>query len=166
LEESLVTLHLVAESAPKTLDRLTNSWQSWSFTWWQGASLGQATALRAGAQLFEALASSATYTAQTLSVLADLLAPGGPPPSQPEERPVLVAVPDGATAPGKSDAAPDAPPVPRWDELSVGSIRAQLRRWDVDTLGALHAYEKQHGNRPAVVSMLANRIAKTRPGAK
>ena len=105
------------------------------------ASLAWATALHAGAQAFEVAALSAKYGAQTLAAAAEL----------------LVDV-DTRDAP-----APAGPPVAQWDELTLGSIRAQLRRWDVDTLRALHAYELEHGNRPGVVSMLTNRISKTSP---
>jgi hypothetical protein len=166
-----MTLHIVAGSAPETLDRFTTDWQRWSATSWQQAirqtSIAYATAVHAGAQLFQLAALSASYGAQTLGAVADLLvtSPEGS-GGQREDRPVLAAVPDvpAPAVPVPADAAPQAPPVPRWDELTLGSIRGQLRRWDVETLEALHAYEVQHGNRPAVVSMLANRIAKTRVG--
>jgi hypothetical protein len=164
-----MTLHLVAGSAPETLDRFTADWQRWSVTSWQQAveqtSIAYATAAHTGAQLFQLVALSASYGAQTLGAVADLLvAPADAPGEQREDRPVLAAVPDvsAPAVPVPAAAAPEAPPVPRWDELTLGSIRGQLRRWDADTLGALYAYELKHGNRPAVVSMLANRIAKTR----
>jgi hypothetical protein len=157
-----VTLHVVAGTTPETLDRFTTDWQRLSSTAWQQASIVYATAAHAGAQLFQLAALSASYSAQTLGAFADLLvAPTGSIAEGSVDRPVLAAVPDVPAA-SSAAPAPEGPPVPRWDELTLGSIRGQLRRWDVDTLTALHAYEVKHGNRPAVVSMLTNRIAKTR----
>jgi hypothetical protein len=150
-----VTLHAVA-GTPETLNRIAPDWQRWSLTSWRQASIAYATAIHTGAQLFELAALSARYGAQTLAAAAELLVEVDSPVSDVAgERPTLAAVPDRP--------APDAPPVPRWDELTLGSIRAQLRRWDSDTLSALYAYELAHGNRPAVVSMLAKRLEKTRP---
>jgi hypothetical protein len=160
-EEIFVTLHVVAGSTPETVDRFTSDWQRWSATSWRQASIAYATAAHAGYQLFQLVALSASYSAQTLGAFADLLvAPDSAAGSRPE-RPVLAAVPT-KPAPDSTPPAPEGPPVPRWDELTLGSIRGQLRGWDADTLAALHAYELEHGNRPAVVSMLAKRIAKTR----
>lgn len=52
------------------------------------------------------------------------------------------------------------PPIPGWDELSVGSIRARLSRLDLAQLRRLRTYEELHAGRPAVITMLDNRIAK------
>ena len=62
-------------------------------------------------------------------------------------------------------AAPQGPaeaPVPGWDELTLGSIRARLRRLSEDDLVALHDWEEAHDARPDVLSMLVNRLAKVR----
>ena len=62
-------------------------------------------------------------------------------------------------------AAPQGPaeaPVPGWDELTLGSIRARLRRLSEDDLVALHDWEEAHAARPDVLSMLVNRLAKVR----
>ena len=62
-------------------------------------------------------------------------------------------------------AAPQGPaeaPVPGWDELTLGSIRARLRRRSEDDLVALHDWEEAHDARPDVLSMLVNRLAKVR----
>ena len=62
-------------------------------------------------------------------------------------------------------AAPQGPaeaPVPGWDELTLGSIRARLRRLSEDDLVALHDWEEAHAARPDVLSMLVNRLAKIR----
>jgi hypothetical protein len=52
--------------------------------------------------------------------------------------------------------------VPGWDELSLGSIRARLRRLSEEDLVALHDYEENHAARPDVLSMLQNRLTKVR----
>jgi len=59
-------------------------------------------------------------------------------------------------------APAEEPPVPGWDALTLGSIRARLRRLSEDDLVALHAYEEQHAGRPEVLSMLQNRLTKVR----
>ena len=61
----------------------------------------------------------------------------------------------------EADAMQSAP-VPGWDELTLGSIRARLRRLSEDDLIALQSYEKAHGARPDVLSMLENRLVKVR----
>lgn len=79
------------------------------------------------------------------------------------------AVPDagpGPQAPAaetvhEADTEPSAP-VPGWDELTLGSIRARLRRLSADDLTALQSYEKAHGGRADVLSMLENRLVKIR----
>jgi len=54
------------------------------------------------------------------------------------------------------------PPVPGWAELTLGSIRARLRRLSEEDLVALQGYEESHSARPEVVSMLQNRLTKVR----
>ena len=54
------------------------------------------------------------------------------------------------------------PPVPGWDALTIGSIRARLRRLSEEDLVALHGYEERHAGRPDVLSMLQNRLTKVR----
>ena len=70
----------------------------------------------------------------------------------------LVSVPDEA-----AERAPSGePPVPGWDGLTLGSIRARLRRLSEQDLVALRRYEEGHAARPDVLSMLTNRLAKVR----
>ena len=52
--------------------------------------------------------------------------------------------------------------MPGWDELTLGSIRARLRRLSEDDLVALHGYEERHAARADVLSMLHNRLTKIR----
>ena len=85
-------------------------------------------------------------------------------------RPELTPVPPAAeltpvTPEPEPAAAPQGPaeaPVPGWDELTLGSIRARLRRLSEDDLVALHDWEEAHDARPDVLSMLVNRLAKVR----
>ena len=70
-----------------------------------------------------------------------------------------------AATPGRQPEAAEQveePPVLRWDELSLGSIRARLGRFSEDDLMALRGYEERHSRRPAVLAMLGNRLAKVR----
>ncbi len=68
-----------------------------------------------------------------------------------------------AAGPDVSERAPAGdPPVPGWDELTLGSIRARLRRLSEDDLVALHDYEERHAGRADVLSMLQNRLTKVR----
>jgi hypothetical protein len=75
--------------------------------------------------------------------------------------PELTAV-TPAPQPAAAPAGLAEPPVPGWDELTLGSIRARLRRLSEDDLVALHDWEEGHGARPDVLSMLVNRLAKIR----
>jgi hypothetical protein len=71
---------------------------------------------------------------------------------------LLVPVPGEA-----AERAPSGePPVPGWDGLTLGSIRARLRRLSEQDLVALRRYEEGHAARPDVLSMLTNRLAKVR----
>jgi hypothetical protein len=64
------------------------------------------------------------------------------------------------------DAAPAMPelPLPRYDELSLASIRARLRNLDVDQLRVLANYERKNAERPEVLGMLERRIEKLEAG--
>ena len=85
----------------------------------------------------------------------------GAEPEAPAAGPRLGAVP--AAEPEVSERAPAGdPPVPGWDELTLGSIRARLRRLSEDDLVALHDYEERHAARADVLSMLQNRLTKVR----
>jgi hypothetical protein len=59
-------------------------------------------------------------------------------------------------------APAEVPPVPGWDELTLGSIRARLRRLSEEDLVVLHDYEERHAARDDVLSMLSNRLTKVR----
>jgi hypothetical protein len=115
--------------------------------------------VRAGANL-DLVTAGANLDLVTAGANLDLVTAGADP-----EAVILDAEP--ATAgPGEAvheaDAVPSAPPVPGWDELTLGSIRARLRRLSADDLTALHSYEEAHGARPDVLSMLENRLVKVR----
>jgi hypothetical protein len=82
-------------------------------------------------------------------------------PEAPAGGPKLGAVPAAGTN-GSERAPAGDPPVPGWDELTLGSIRARLRRLSEDDLVALHGYEERHAAREDVLSMLHNRLTKVR----
>lgn len=68
----------------------------------------------------------------------------------------------GEAAEGAKPAPAGEPPVPGWAELTLGSIRARLRRLSEEDLVALQGYEESHSARPEVLSMLQNRLTKVR----
>lgn len=82
-------------------------------------------------------------------------------------RPVKAASsPQPAAAPAPAQPAVDLPkaekelPIPDFDNISIGSLRARLRNLSVDDLETLRAWEQEHANRIQVVTLLSNRIAK------
>jgi hypothetical protein len=82
-----------------------------------------------------------------------------------EAKPELEAVKRGpqlTSVKPEAELAAGDPPVPGWDELTLGSIRARLRRLSEDDLVALHDYEERHAARADVLSMLQNRLTKVR----
>ncbi|GAA4914520.1 hypothetical protein [Streptomonospora salina] len=62
----------------------------------------------------------------------------------------------------RRQAAPAADdlPVPGYDDLTLPSIRARLRKLTIDQVRELRAYEVAHGERPEFIKMYDNRIAK------
>ena len=57
-----------------------------------------------------------------------------------------------------------APPLPGYDDLSLRSLRARLRRLDAPTIEATLAYEKDHAHRDDVITMLERHLAKITAG--
>lgn len=51
-------------------------------------------------------------------------------------------------------------PIPDFDEVSLGSLRARLRSLSLEDLVVLREWEKAHAHRLPVVTLLDNRIAK------
>lgn len=51
-------------------------------------------------------------------------------------------------------------PVPSWDTLALGTLRARTAKLPVDDLLVLLAWEREHAHRLQVVTMLENRIAR------
>ena len=77
----------------------------------------------------------------------------------------------GAAAAVAAAAGPEVPagpeavlPLPRYDSLSLPSLRARLRNLDAAQLQILLDYERAHAGREAVLTMFANRIAKISDG--
>jgi hypothetical protein len=88
---------------------------------------------------------------------------GGAPPAAGE----TVTPGEAATAPVTAEAAaPRAAgaPLPKYDELSIASLRARLRNLDVAQVRALAEYEKAHASRADVLAMYERRIAKLEAG--
>ena len=67
---------------------------------------------------------------------------------------------DGETPGAAVRAAPGAPPLPSYDDLSVASLRARLRNLDVTQVRQLAEYERAHAARAEVLTMFERRIAK------
>ena len=117
----------------------------------------QLNSLKLGAELESAdpeAALEAVTSGPKLESVKPQAAPGAP-----AAGPQPGAVP--AAGPKVSEQAPAGdPPVPGWDELTLGSIRARLRRLSEGDLVALHGYEERHAARADVLSMLHNRLTK------
>src|SRR3954453_19423959 len=54
----------------------------------------------------------------------------------------------------------DELPIPEFDNISIGSLRARLRPLNVEQLVTLREWEQAHANRLNVITTLDNRIAK------
>lgn len=129
-------------------------------------------------QQLKVVTATTTYLTRVTQAVAGAAAPQaietGPAPAVTDEAPApavvdqepVPAVPEAPSAPAvaePTDATPSGElPVARWDEQSLGSIRARLRRLSEADLVTLHAYEERHAGRPDVLSMLANRLIKIR----
>jgi len=64
----------------------------------------------------------------------------------------------------EAEPAPQAPPLPGYDDLSIASLRARLRVLDAPAIEAMLAYEKEHARREPVITMLERRLAKISAG--
>jgi hypothetical protein len=98
---------------------------------------------------------------------ADSAAPAGETPKPPKRQSTRdldktgnVRLIDGETPGSAVRAAPDAAPLPNYDELSVASLRARLRNLDVTQVRQLAEYERAHAARAEVLTMFERRIAK------
>jgi hypothetical protein len=80
--------------------------------------------------------------------------------------PETSAAPEASAGPATSAATEPsgALPLANYDELSVASLRARLRNLTNDDLTQLMAYEKAHQDRPEVIKMFQNRLAKMTTG--
>jgi hypothetical protein len=64
----------------------------------------------------------------------------------------------------EAEPAPQAPPLPGYDDLSIASLRARLRVLDAPAIEAMLAYERAHASREPVITMLERRLAKISAG--
>jgi hypothetical protein len=75
----------------------------------------------------------------------------------------ISAAPAARTGSGPTSGAGHASitlPLPRYDELSLASIRARLRGLDAGQLRVLADFERTNAERPEVLGMLERRIEK------
>jgi hypothetical protein len=63
-------------------------------------------------------------------------------------------------APSGADIAHADLPLPNFDHLTIGSLRARLRSLDIEQLVTLRSYELAHAHRLQVLTALENRIAR------
>jgi len=59
----------------------------------------------------------------------------------------------------------DQLPLPDYDHLPIGSLEARIRTLDAGGVSALLAYERAHGDRLPVVTVLEARLAQLHDGA-
>ena len=60
----------------------------------------------------------------------------------------------------------DQLPLPDYDHLPIGSLESRVRTLDADGVQALLDYERAHGDRLPVVTVLEQRLASLREGAE
>jgi hypothetical protein len=90
------------------------------------------------------------------------------PPAEPA--PAAEAAPPVAEPEPAAEAAPPAAPeqaalpVPNYDDLTLASLRARLRKLDQSQVRVLLDYEKAHAGRADVLTMYERRIAKLDSG--
>jgi len=84
-------------------------------------------------------------------------------PTEPERTPGPIAVKAEQVAEQLAVPVPENRaelPIPDFDNISLGSLRARLRSLSVEDLVLLREWEQAHANRLPVLTTLANRIAK------
>jgi hypothetical protein len=96
------------------------------------------------------IAAAARQASATVSARATSRSPAPKPPPPPATPSADVTVPK---------AEKDLP-LPDFDNISIGSLRARLRSLSVEDLETLLAWEQEHANRVQVVTLLGNRIHK------
>jgi hypothetical protein len=79
-----------------------------------------------------------------------------PPPPPPPKLPEPAELPADVEVPKVEKDLP----LPDFDNISIGSLRARLRNLTVEDLETLLAWEQEHANRLQVVTLLSNRIHK------
>jgi hypothetical protein len=60
----------------------------------------------------------------------------------------------------------DTLPLPDYDHLALGSLTSRIRSLDAAGIETLLSYEKAHGNRLPVVTVLENRLTALHEGAQ
>ena len=75
---------------------------------------------------------------------------------------------NGAASSQRDEAVPSRAelPLPDYDHLPVGSLAHRIRALDADGLATLLHYERHHGNRVPVISVLETRLNELDAGAE
>jgi hypothetical protein len=74
---------------------------------------------------------------------------------------------DAATSPrGETGPSRTELPLPDYDHLPAGSLAHRIRALDADGLATLLSYERHHGNRVPVISVLEARLSELDSGAE
>ncbi|MCU1602908.1 MAG: hypothetical protein JWO22_3617 [Frankiales bacterium] len=73
---------------------------------------------------------------------------------------VVEVVEEVAAAIGGEEPSHSELPLPDYDHMTLGSLRGRIRSLTVEQLVAVRDYEKAHGDRLPVVTLVDNRIAK------
>jgi len=117
----------------------------------------------------------ATLASRIVADVREQPAPARPTPPKPVQPPIDLAAAREVGAPGAvADEveqiaetlhveAPDRRddlPIPDFDNISIGALRARLRSLSVEELVVLREWEQAHANRLNVITTLDNRIAK------
>jgi len=117
----------------------------------------------------ERIAADARVAAAKASVINTVRSEAPAAPAQPAPEAVEVGAPGAVTDVVEKVSEQlqiDEPtkaadlPIPDFDNVSLGSLRARLRSLSVEDLVTLREWEKAHADRLPVVTLLDNRIAK------
>ncbi|MFF0577267.1 hypothetical protein [Streptosporangium saharense] len=80
----------------------------------------------------------------------------------PTEAPSQVKVPETPKTPEVAEESTLVEPMPGYSTLTIASLRARMRGKSAEQIGDLLAYERATSDRPEVVRMYENRLAKLR----
>jgi hypothetical protein len=135
-----------------------------------------ASSARKATQATEASRAAANQPTRRTTNAAPAAAPSKPPatpaparPAQPSAEAVAVGAPGVATETAEKvtdqlhlaePTTREDLPIPDFDNITLGSLRARLRSLSVEQLVVLREWEQAHADRLPVITLLDNRIAK------